>query len=421
MPDKAHFYPSQLSGGQQQRAAIARSLCMNPQDHAVRRADLGARSRAGARGSRYDDATRQRRNDDGVRHARDGLRTAGRGPRHLHGCRAHRRNGARRRSSSAIPRRAAPGHSSARSFTDGDASPAVRRSRRNKPTSGSTLAIQTTTRGSKMMTSFKSLRCAIASLGFLVSVASQPSLAYAQGLPPLPQAIKDAGVIRIGVKCDSPPFGSSGPDGKPVGIEVDMAKQIGVYAFGSPDKAELSCVATDARIPSLTGKKIDLILATLGKTPPREQVIDYSNIYYWGSSNVAVPEGQPGPEPGRPEGQVDPDRQGREPDQVAARQYPWRPVRPAQHGIRQPSGPAAGPGRRLRFRWHHDGAAEQQLSEPAHPQGRGGRRHQRRRHPQERTRAQGLRERGAEEDEGREVLHQGGEDPRLRSQRCRRR
>lgn len=138
------------------------------------------------------------------------------------------------------------------------------------------------------MNHLKLLRNAIASLSAVVAVAAQVMPATAQNLPPLPQAIKDAGVIRIGVKCDSPPYGSSGPDGKPVGIEVDMAKQIGTFAFGSPDKAELSCVATDARIPSLTGKKIDLIVAVLGKTPPREQVIDYSNIYYWGSSNVAV-------------------------------------------------------------------------------------------------------------------------------------
>jgi polar amino acid transport system substrate-binding protein len=137
------------------------------------------------------------------------------------------------------------------------------------------------------------LGCAIASLGFVATIAAQSTPASAQDLPPLPKVIKDAGVIRIGVKCDSPPVGFSGPDGKPVGVEVEMAKHIGTYAFGSPDKAELSCVTTDARIPSLTGGKIDLILATLGKTPPREQVIDYSDIYYWGSSRVIVPKGSP--------------------------------------------------------------------------------------------------------------------------------
>lgn len=137
------------------------------------------------------------------------------------------------------------------------------------------------------------LRAAIVSLGLAAGLASIAFPAFAQALPPLPKAIKDAGVIRIGVKCDSPPFGSSGPDGKPLGVEVEMAKQIGTAAFGSPDKAELTCVATDARIPSLTTGKIDLILATLGKTPPREQVIDYSDIYYWGSSKIIVPKDSP--------------------------------------------------------------------------------------------------------------------------------
>ncbi|WZB75846.1 ATP-binding cassette domain-containing protein [Achromobacter insuavis] len=36
IPDQAKKFPGQLSGGQQQRVAIARSLCMVPQDHAVR-------------------------------------------------------------------------------------------------------------------------------------------------------------------------------------------------------------------------------------------------------------------------------------------------------------------------------------------------------------------------------------------------
>ncbi|WP_246100158.1 transporter substrate-binding domain-containing protein [Cereibacter sediminicola] len=117
---------------------------------------------------------------------------------------------------------------------------------------------------------------------------SGAAFAQAQDLPPLPEAIEKAGQIRIGVKCDSPPFGASGPDGKPVGIEVEMAKKIGEFAFGSAEGAALSCVTSEARISSLNSGKLDLILATLGRTPARQEVIDYSNIYFWGSSNVLV-------------------------------------------------------------------------------------------------------------------------------------
>nr|AAK08611.1 GtpB [Agrobacterium tumefaciens] len=143
------------------------------------------------------------------------------------------------------------------------------------------------TKGTAAMTnSFSMISRTATALGTIAALMLASAPASAQTLP---KAIKDAGIIRIGVKCDSPPFGASGTDGKPAGIEIDIAKQIGIAAFGSANKAELSCVATDARIPSLTGGKIDLIIATLGKTPSREQVIDYSNIYYWGSSRVIVP------------------------------------------------------------------------------------------------------------------------------------
>ena len=52
IPEQAHKYPAQLSGGQQQRVAIARALAMQPEDHAVRRADLGARPGDDQRGAR---------------------------------------------------------------------------------------------------------------------------------------------------------------------------------------------------------------------------------------------------------------------------------------------------------------------------------------------------------------------------------
>ncbi|EYR77620.1 ABC-type polar amino acid transport system ATPase component [Shinella sp. DD12] len=43
IPEQANKYPGQLSGGQQQRVAIARLALHEAEDHAVRRADLGAR------------------------------------------------------------------------------------------------------------------------------------------------------------------------------------------------------------------------------------------------------------------------------------------------------------------------------------------------------------------------------------------
>lgn len=122
-----------------------------------------------------------------------------------------------------------------------------------------------------------------------VLVSSGAAFAQSSDLPPLPEYLQEQGNIRFGVKCDSPPFGASGPGGEPIGIEVEMARKIAEYGFGSPDAAELSCVTSESRIPSLNGNKIDLILATLGRFPEREAVIDFSDIYFWGASYALVP------------------------------------------------------------------------------------------------------------------------------------
>ena len=125
----------------------------------------------------------------------------------------------------------------------------------------------------------------------LALAAATPSLA--QDLPPVPEAIKKQGVLRVGVKCDYPPDGYLDAQGKPQGVEVSLAKQIAAYAFGSADKVELTCVTAANRIPSLQGGKIDLILATLGVSAERAQVIDFSENYAWGGSDVLVPKDSP--------------------------------------------------------------------------------------------------------------------------------
>jgi len=127
-----------------------------------------------------------------------------------------------------------------------------------------------------------------------IAAASVPlARAETAGLPPLPDAIKKQGVIRVGVKCDYPPDGFLDAQGKNQGVEVNLAKQLAVYAFGSADKAELSCVTAANRIPALQGGKIDVIVATLGVSEERAKIVDFSDSYAWGGSDVLTLQNSP--------------------------------------------------------------------------------------------------------------------------------
>ena len=111
-------------------------------------------------------------------------------------------------------------------------------------------------------------------------------------LPPLPDFIKSQGKLTVGVRCDQPPYGFTDKNGQIAGVEVEIAKQIGTYAFG-PGKTELTCVTAENRILQLTSKKVDLLVATLAITPERARVVDFSKYYRWSVGDVAVPKSSP--------------------------------------------------------------------------------------------------------------------------------
>jgi polar amino acid transport system substrate-binding protein len=98
--------------------------------------------------------------------------------------------------------------------------------------------------------------------------------------------IMKAGVLKVAVPQDFPPFGSVGSDLKPVGYDIDMAtllaKEMGV-------KVEIVPVASANRIPYLTTKKVDLVISSLGKNAEREKVIDFSTAYAPFFSGVFAP------------------------------------------------------------------------------------------------------------------------------------
>ncbi len=103
--------------------------------------------------------------------------------------------------------------------------------------------------------------------------------------------ILKAKVLKVAVQTDSAPYGFVGTDLKPIGLDIDMANLIG-KKLGVP--VELVVVVSASRIPALQTKKADLVIATLGKNPDREKVIDFSSAYspffqaVFGPKNIPV-------------------------------------------------------------------------------------------------------------------------------------
>jgi polar amino acid transport system substrate-binding protein len=89
-------------------------------------------------------------------------------------------------------------------------------------------------------------------------------------------AITKRGTLRVAVPEDYPPFGAMGPDMQPQGYDIDMAA---LLAKSMQVKLQLVPVNSANRIPYLQTDKVDLVISSLGKTPEREKVIDFSQAY----------------------------------------------------------------------------------------------------------------------------------------------
>jgi polar amino acid transport system substrate-binding protein len=117
---------------------------------------------------------------------------------------------------------------------------------------------------------FKTARVTFALAGVTAMFAFAPS-ARADAL----DTIAKSGVVRIGVFEDYPPFGSIGSDMKPQGYDIDVANLIGKSLNA---KVELVQVTGDNRMAYLADHKADMLLS-VGQTPERDKVIDFSQPY----------------------------------------------------------------------------------------------------------------------------------------------
>jgi polar amino acid transport system substrate-binding protein len=112
-------------------------------------------------------------------------------------------------------------------------------------------------------------------------------------LPPLPANIRSRGRFNIAIKCDSPPFGYIDVRGRNAGFDVEIARWFSRFAFGRPNRANLSCVTTPAREPALTSDRVDMVIATFTYTTDRDTRIDFSRAYYKATGRILVANNAP--------------------------------------------------------------------------------------------------------------------------------
>lgn len=90
------------------------------------------------------------------------------------------------------------------------------------------------------------------------------------------QTITKTKKIRIAIPTDYPPYGFVGKDMAPQGLDIDMANYVGSKLGAA---VELIPVVSANRVAYLQTGKADLVISTLGKTPERELVVDYTHAY----------------------------------------------------------------------------------------------------------------------------------------------
>ncbi|MBK5211051.1 MAG: transporter substrate-binding domain-containing protein [Coriobacteriia bacterium] len=103
------------------------------------------------------------------------------------------------------------------------------------------------------------------------------------------QKIKDAGVLKVGVKVDVPNFGYKDPKTNKIdGFEIDLARQLAKRILGDESKIQLEPVTAKTRGPLLDNGQLDVVIATFTIKPDRLLQWNFSDGYYTDEVGILV-------------------------------------------------------------------------------------------------------------------------------------
>src|SRR5690606_39257841 len=100
--------------------------------------------------------------------------------------------------------------------------------------------------------------------------------------------LAEAGTITVGTKFDQPLFGLVGPDGVPVGFDVEIAKII-ASELGIAEE-DINWVETISanREPSIDDGQVDCGVATNTINDERKEIVDFAGPYYIAGQMIMV-------------------------------------------------------------------------------------------------------------------------------------
>ncbi len=94
--------------------------------------------------------------------------------------------------------------------------------------------------------------------------------------------------LRVAVDAQYPPFGYIGDDGVLAGFDVDIAKAL---CAELKRECAITGVPFDDILPGIVRGDVDIAVAGLGRTPERENMVDFTNRYYRSHSIFIEAEG----------------------------------------------------------------------------------------------------------------------------------
>jgi glutamate transport system substrate-binding protein len=102
------------------------------------------------------------------------------------------------------------------------------------------------------------------------------------------ERLAEAGSITVGTKFDQPLFGLLGPDGVPVGFDVEIAKIIAGELGITPDNIQWVETVSANREPFIQDGRVDIVVATYTINDARKEVVDFAGPYYEAGQSLMV-------------------------------------------------------------------------------------------------------------------------------------